>query len=132
MVNTAEFLYLFSSAIPHVEKDGYLGRTHIRGFKSPMSLVLKNAFKCVLWLLIQPGKTNKYRTKVHILNQIQMQTWDPLKIPCMLLVTELAQIDVISDTCSEDWLVCLCFSCICRGVKEELKRKEVKNPTLQL
>lgn len=38
-----------------------------------------------------------------------MQTWTSLKAPCMLLVTELAKINVISDTCSEDWVVLSLF-----------------------
>lgn len=74
-----------------------------------MSLLLKDVFNCVLWLPIQPVKTNKQGTEVHIFNQIQMQTWTSLKILCMWLVIELAQIDIIIDTCSEDWVILSLF-----------------------
>ena len=48
-------------------------------------ITLKDAFNCVLWLLIQPVKINEQWTEVHISNQIKMQTWTSMKTPCMLL-----------------------------------------------
>ena len=63
---------------------GYIQKATVK------SLLLKGVFNCVLWLPIQPVKTNKQGTEVHIFNQIQMQTWISLKILCMWLAIELA------------------------------------------
>lgn len=64
MVNTLQ-LFVFS-AETHVEKDVYLDRIHIKGLKSVMSLLLKDAFNCFVLLLIQPVKINNEQKSIYL------------------------------------------------------------------